>query len=80
MFAPCNKSCDKPRRHIKNQKHYFADKTPSTQSYDFSSSHVWMWELDHKEAECQRIDAFDRGVGEDSWESLELQGDPASPS
>ena len=31
------------------QKHYFADKGPSTQSYGFSSSHVWMWELDHKE-------------------------------
>ena len=31
------------------QRHYFADKGPSNQSYGFSSSHVWMWELDHKE-------------------------------
>ena len=32
-----------------NQRHYFADKSPSSQSYGFSSRHVWMWELDHKE-------------------------------
>ena len=39
----------KPRQSIKKQRHYFADKGPSSQSYDFSSGHVWMWELDHKE-------------------------------
>ena len=33
--------------HIKKQRYYFADKAPYTQSYGFSSSHVWMWELDH---------------------------------
>ena len=37
------------RQHIKKQRHYFADKCPSSQSCGFSSSHVWMWELDHKE-------------------------------
>ena len=48
--------------------------------YGFSSSRVWMWELDHK-AECQRTDALlNCGVREDSWESLGLQGDPTSPS
>ena len=36
------------RQHIKKQRHYFADKGASSQSYGFSSSHVWMWELDHK--------------------------------
>ena len=36
------------RQHIKKQRHYFADKGPSSQTYGFSSSHVWMWELDHK--------------------------------
>ena len=41
------KSYDQPRQHIKKQRHYFADKGPSSQSYGFSSSHVWMWELDH---------------------------------
>ena len=35
--------------HIKKQRHYFANKGPSSQSYGFSSSHVWMWDLDHKE-------------------------------
>ena len=35
---------------ILKQRHYFADKGPSSQSYGFSSSHVWMWELDHKES------------------------------
>ena len=34
---------------VKKQRHYFADKGPSSQSYGFSSSHVWMWELNHKE-------------------------------
>ena len=40
--------------HIKNQRHYFANKDPSSQSYGFSSSHVWMWELDHKESWAQK--------------------------
>ena len=35
-------------QHIKKQRHYFANKGPSSQSYGFSSSHVWMWELDYK--------------------------------
>ena len=46
---PWKKSCDKPRQCIKKQRHYFANKGPSSQSYGFFSSHVWMWELDHKE-------------------------------
>ena len=35
---------------MKKQKHYFANKCPSSQAYGFFSSHVWMWELDHKES------------------------------
>ena len=46
MLAPWKKSYDKPRQHIKKQRHYFANKGRSSQSYGFSSSHVWMWELD----------------------------------
>ena len=49
-LAPWKKSYDQPRQHIIKQRHYFADKCPSSQSYGFSSSHVWMWELDHKES------------------------------
>ena len=47
--APWKESYDKPRQRIKKQRFYFADKGPSSQSYGFPSSHVWMWELDHKE-------------------------------
>ena len=42
MLAPWKKSYDQPRQHIKKQRHYFANKCPSSQSYGFSSSHVWM--------------------------------------
>ena len=48
MLAPWKKSYE-TRQHIKKQRHYFANKGPSSQGYGFSSSHVWMWELDHKE-------------------------------
>ena len=44
---------------LKKQKHYFGNKGPFSQSYGFSSGHVWMWELDIKKAECRRIDAFE---------------------
>ena len=43
-------SCDQPRQHIKKQRHYFANKGPSNQSYSFPSSHVQTWELDYKES------------------------------
>ena len=44
------KECyDQPRQHIKNQRHFFAKKGLSNQSYGFPSGHVWMWELDYKE-------------------------------
>ena len=48
MLSPWKKSHDQPRQHIKKQRHYFAKKGRSSQSYGFSSSHLWMWELDHK--------------------------------
>ena len=38
------------RYHLKKQRHYFANKGPSSQGYGFSSSHIWMWELDYKES------------------------------
>ena len=43
------KSYNQPRQHIKNQRHYIANKGLSSQGYGFSSSHVWMWELDYKQ-------------------------------
>ena len=50
MLAPWNKSCDEPRQCIIKQRHYFVDRGPSNQSYGFSSSHGWMWELDYKKS------------------------------
>ena len=41
---------DQSRQHIKKHRHYFVHKGPSSQSYGFSSSHVWMWELDCEES------------------------------
>ena len=49
MVVSWKNSYDKPRQHIKKQRHYFAHQDPHSQSYDFSSSHVWMWELNHNE-------------------------------
>ena len=47
MLAPWKKSYDQSRQHIKKQRH---NKGPSSQGSGFSSSHVWMWELDYKES------------------------------
>ena len=49
-LAPWKKSYGRLRQHIQKQRHYFANKGPSSQSYGFFSSHVWMWMLDHKES------------------------------
>ena len=59
MLAPWKKSYGKPRQHIKRQRHYFGDKVLSSQSYGFSSSHVWIWELAIKKADFQKSDAFE---------------------
>ena len=72
MLVPWKKSYSKPRQVIKKQRHYFANKGPS--------SHAWMWDLDHKEGWDWGTDLLNCSVGEDSWESLELQGDQASQS
>ena len=49
-LTPWKESYDQPRQHIKKQRCYFFNKGPSSQGYDFSSGHVWMWELDSKES------------------------------
>ena len=60
---------DKPRQHIKKQKHYFSNKGPYSQSYSFSSSHVWMSELDNKEGWALKNQCFWMVVLEKSLES-----------
>ena len=44
------KSYDQPEEHSKKQRHYFVNKGPSSQNYGFSSSHVWMWQLEYKQS------------------------------
>ena len=56
---------------LKTETH-FADKVLYNQSSDFSSSHAQMWELDHTEGCTEELMLSNCGVGEDSWESLEL--------
>ena len=50
MLAPWKKSYKQSRQHIKKQRHYFANRGPSSQGCGFSSGHVCMWELDYKES------------------------------
>ena len=65
----CSLSYDQPRQHIKKQRHYFANKGPSSQSCGFSSSHVWVWELDHKESWALKKWYFWTVVLENTFES-----------
>ena len=50
MLTPWKQSYDQRRQHIKKQRHYFIHEGPSSQGYGFSSSYVWVWELDYKES------------------------------
>jgi len=69
MFTPWKESYDQPRQHIKKQRRYFANKSPSSQNYGFSSGHVWMWELDYKESLAQKNWCFWTVVLEKTLES-----------
>ena len=69
MLAPWKKSYDQPRQHIKKQRHYFAKKDLSSQSYCFSSSHVWMWKLDCKDGRALKNWCFWTVVLEKTLES-----------
>ena len=68
MLTPWKESYDQHRQHIKKQRHYFANKGPSSQGHGVSSSHVWMWELDRKERKlnAEELMLLNCGVGEDS--------------
>ena len=69
---------DQPRQHIKKQRHSFANKGLSSQSYGFSSSHVWMWELDLKESWAPKNWCFWTVVLEKTLESP-LEGKEIQP-
>ena len=69
FYFTWKKSYDQARQHIKKQRHYFAVKGPSSQSYSFSNSHIWMWELDNKENWWPKNWCFWRLVLEKTLES-----------
>ena len=68
MLAPWKKSYDQPRQHIEKHR-LFANKGPSSQGYGFSSSHVWMGELGHKESWAPKNWYFGTVVLEKTLES-----------
>ena len=78
-LASWKESYDKPRQYMKKQRHHFAHKGLYSQSYDFSSSRVWMWELDHKKDWTPKSWCFEI-LMLDSWGSLEQQVDQTSQS
>ena len=68
---------DQPRQHIKKQRHCFANKRPSIQSYGFSSSPVWIWELEYKESWVLQNWCFWTVVLESSLDCKEIK--PVNP-
>ena len=68
-LAPWKKSYDQSRQHMKKQRHYFVNKGLSSQDYGFSSSHVWMWELDYIESWVLKNWCFWTVVLEKTFES-----------
>ena len=69
MLTPWKESYDQPRQHIKKQRYYFANKGPSSQSYGFSSSHVWMWDMEYIESWALKNWCFWTVVLEKTFES-----------
>ena len=79
-LAPWKNSHAKPRQHFKKQRHHFADNGPYSQSYGFSSGHVWMWELDYKEGWALKNWCFQTVVLEKTLESpLDCKIKPVNP-
>ena len=69
MLTPWKESYDQPRQHIKKQRYYLVHKGLSSQGYGFSSSYVWMWELDYKESWAPKNGCFWTGVLDKTLES-----------
>ena len=79
-FTPWKESYDQSRKHIKKQRHYFANKGPFSQGYGFSSGHVWMWELDCEESLAPKNRCFWTVVLEKTLESpLDCKIQPVHP-
>ena len=80
MLTLWKESYDQPRQHIQKQRIYFATKIHLVKAMVFSSSHVWVWELDCEESWVLKNCWFWTAVLENSWESLRLQGYPTISS
>ena len=78
ILAPWKKSYDQPRQHIKKQRHYFADKGPSSQSYGFSSNYVDVRDGPWRKFSAEEFKLLNCVIVEDSWEFLGQQGDQIS--
>ena len=68
-LASWRESYNKPKQNIKKRRHHFTDKDPYSQNYGFSSSHMWIWELDHKEGWAMKNWCFRIAVLEKALES-----------
>ena len=80
MLTPWKKSYDQPRQYIKKQRHYFANKGPSSQGYGFQWSCMDVRVGLQRKLSAEELMLLNCGVGEDSCESLGLQGDQTSQS
>ena len=70
MLAPWKESYDRPRQCIKKKRHHFTNRSPHSESHGFSSSHIWMWELDqYRRLKAKELMLLNCGAIEDSWES-----------
>ena len=79
-LAPWKNSYDQPTQYIKTQRHYFANKGLSNESYGFSSNQVWIWELDYKESWAPKNWCFWTVVLEKTLESpLDCKIKPVNP-
>ena len=78
MLAPCKKSYDKPRQHIKKQRHYFADKVHLVKAMVFPGVMYRCENWTIKKAKGEELVLLNCGVTEDSLESLWMQGDQTS--
>ena len=76
MLYPWKERYGQTRQHIQKQRHYFANKGPSSQGYGFSSGHVWIVRVGlQRKLSIEELMLLNCGIGEDSWESLGVEGD-----
>ena len=69
LIASWQEGYDKPRQCVKKQRHHFANKSPHSQGYSHSSSHVELWELDHTEGRAPKSWCFQTVVLEETLEN-----------